>query len=507
MADTDTANTERRIEIIMSDNTEHKSREINESEKIDLSVFLERLLYGVKRIGWLIVVLTVVFAAASYFRTSISYVPKFTAEATLTISSTKSEVGVSSDNYADVTTAQQLGKIFPYILTSGVLSDLVAQDLGMDTVPGSISVESVEDTNMLTISVTASDGQTAYDVLQSVLKNYPEVAQFVVGQTEVSILDDSGVPSDSGEEYVTKGSVKKGAFAGFSVGMIILLFYIALHRTIRYPGDFKSILNIPCLGTIPVYKMKKRRKNKAQVISILNNNISQEYLEALRSVRTRVERKMENEQKKTIMVTSSVPGEGKSTVAVNLALSFAQKGKKVILVDCDLRNPSVQEKLKIEGEFPGIASILSGDTKLSDALYKIPNKDIDLQVLCGSSKASRRVEILGTEEMKTLLNRLESMADLVILDTSPSAMLVDAMVMAHYVPMALYVVKYDYAKVRHILDGIEELSDTGINIIGCVLNEGKYSSHQSSYGYRYSGYGRYGYSRYYSREKTSEQNK
>lgn len=483
----------------MSENTEQKNREIAESEKIDLTVVLEQFIHGFKRIGWAVVLLTVVFAALSYFRTTTSYVPEYRAEATLTISSTKSDQPINSSNYMDVTTAQQLGKIFPYILTSGVLSDLVAQDLGTTSVPGSISVSAVENTNMLTISVTAADGQTAYDVLQSVIKNYPEVAQFVVGQTEVTILDDSGVPSDSGAEYVSRGSVKRGALKGFGLGMIVLMLYVVFRRTIRYPGDFKSLLNIPCLGTIPAHKIKKRRKNTKKTINIMDDHVAQEYLEALRAVRTRVERHMTQENQKTLMVTSSVPGEGKSTVAMNLAISFAQKGKSVILVDCDVRNPSLQQQLNIQGEFPGIAAVLRGEAELSDALYTMPENDIDLKVLCGAQTASQQVEILGSSEMKELLTKLEGMADLVILDTSPSAMLVDALVMARYVPMALYVVKYDYAKVHNILEGIEELADTGIHIIGCVLNEGKYASNSSAYGYgyRYGRYGSYGgYGRY-----------
>lgn len=489
----------------MSEMNESRSNEKNEIEKIDLSVLVERLLHGIGKVGWLVVLLTVAFAAFSYFDVTTSYVPQYIAEATLTISASSSDELVPTTDYTDIATTQQLGKVFPYILTSGVLSDLVAQDLGMDSIPGSISVEAVENTNMLTISVTASDGQMAYDILQSVIKNYPEVAQFVVGQTYVTILDDSGVPSDSGQTSVTRGSMRNGALKGFGLGMLILLLYVATRRTIRYSSDFKSLLNIPCLGTLPQNKLKKRRKNKDKAITIFNKNISQEYLEALRAIRTRVERKMENEGKKSILITSSVPGEGKTTIALNLAASFAQKGKKVILVDCDLRSPSLQERLSVNGKFPGIASVLAGTAELSDALYQMPDKNIDMKILFGNKKASQNVEILGGNEMKELLTQLESMADLVILDTAPSAMLADALVMARHVPMALYVVKYDYAKVRDILEGIEELSDTGIHIVGCILNEGQYGTQAGYGGYgRYGRYGKYGYSRskYYAREES-----
>lgn len=325
---------------------------------------------------------------------------------------------MNNGNYTDIATAQQLGKVFPYILTSGVLSDLVAQ--------------------------------------------------FVVGQTEMILLDESGVPSDSGRTSITRGSVRKGAAAGLIAGIL------------------------------PGFRIKKRKKKEQRQVTILNHQQSQEYLEALRAVRTRVERWMENEHKKTLMITSSIPGEGKSTIAVNLAISLAQKGKKVILVDCNLRNPSVQDYLNIPGTYPGISNVLNGKEELEKALYTVENRNIDLKVFCGSHDSTQNVEILGSHMMQNLLDKLEKMADIVVLDTSPSAVLMDAVVLARYVPMAVYVVKYDHVGVRYVLKGIEELAETGVHILGCVINEGKYGTVQTEY----SGLGRYsgyhdGYSRYY----------
>ena len=244
----------------------------------------------------------------------------------------------------------------------------------------------------------------------------------------------------------------------------------------------------PCLGVIPVFRVKKRRKKKIQKpVNILDSHLSQEYLEALRAVRTRVERRMENEHKKTLMITSSIPGEGKSTVAVNLAISLAQKGKKVILVDCDLRNPSVQNYMNISGVYPGIVNVLNGKEELEDALYTVEKDGIDLRILCGYHEPTQNVEILGSQEMKNLLDKLEKMADIVLIDISPATVLVDALMLARYVPMALYVVKYDYARVRDILEGIEELAETGVDVLGCVINEGKYGTVQTGY----NRYGRY----------------
>ena len=478
----------------MSEHIERDASGTEELEKLDLSAIVEQFLAAVKRFWWLVLLLTVVFACAFYFHVSRTYVPKYEAEATLAIYTTKESQALGENNYDSMTTAQQLGKVFPYILTSGILSDVVAEDLGTNSVPGQITVEAVEGTNLVTIRVTASDGQTAYDVLHSVIENYPQVAQFVIGQTEVTILSDSGVPSDSGAEYVSRGSVRRGALYGFALGVAFLLLSVLMRRTIRYPSDFQSLLHVPCLGVLPVYQSKKRRKRTEIKVSILARNVPQNYLEAVRALRARVARSMEKAQQKTLLITSSIPEEGKSTIAANLAISFAQKGKRVILVDCDLRHPSVQRKLAIKGRFPGLKAILKGSASLEDALYQMPLEGMDLKVLCGSECVDKDIEILGSHEMKSLLKHLEGMADIVILDASPSAALADALVLARNVQMALYVVKYDFANVRFVLNGIEELAESKIDIIGCVLNESKPSGRQASgYVYQYGGYGKYRY--------------
>lgn len=489
----------------MNENATNTAVKPENADSIELTSLARDMLHRLKRFWWVIVLLTALVAFLFYYHSSTSYTARYVAEATVSV-----EI-VNGGQYANQNTAEQMGKVFPYILTSGALSDVIANDLGTTDVPGTIQVTSIRGTNLLTIDVTASDPEMAYNILQSVLKNYPEVAKFVVGQTNLTMVDDSGIPSDTGRSSVLRGSLRRGALIGFALGVLLLLAYTLNTRTIRGEAELRALLNIPCFGSLPLVRRKRRTQVINSEINMLFDRNCEDYIEAMRLIRTRLERQLGN--KKVIMVTSSIPGEGKSTVAANLAISFAQKGKKVILVDCDLRNPSQGSIFNLAGGYPGLASILKGESKLEDSLVEVTHNDapIGLTVLSGGDKQTRSVEIMGSDEMGELLENLSARADLVILDTPPSAMLVDAMILARHADGVVYVVMNDYAKRRFIYKGIEELTENSVPVLGCLLNGAH--GRLGRYGYygHYGHYGRYGYGYGYSsknyKSKTSEKDK
>ncbi len=478
---------------------ENREERIVELEKLDIISFLNDFLHRFKRMWWIVVALAVLGGLGMYYRASVNYDPTYKAEATAAVS-----LAYSSSS-ANRNTAEQMGKVFPYILTSGALKDVIAADLGVKTIPGNISVNNISGTNLLTITVTGSDPQSTYDVLRSVIRNYPEVAQYVVGQTTLTVIDDSGVPADSGKETVVRGSFRRGIAIGALLGIFIIMVYAATFRTIRTEKDLRALINVPCLGTLPVVSKRRRSRNTAnEEINILTNENRAEYIEALRLIRTRLERQLED--KKVLMVTSSVSGEGKSTVAANLAISMALKGKNVILVDCDLRNPSVHEIFNLSEEYPGLIPVLRGEVKLRDALYTVTDKDgepVGLRLLPGGEPNNKLVEILGSEPMKKLIEVLSANADIVILDTPPSAVLVDAMMLVQYVDAVAYVVMSDFARRRYIYEGVEELNNSDAPIAGCILNGGKMHQGSGYYGYSKSRYG-YGYGGYGTTSSTSK---
>lgn len=480
----------------MSDRMESTEKErIEETEKIDIISLADDFLYGLKKLWLLILVMTLAGAGISYFRTSYTYTPQYVASATMSVTA-------PGGQYIGAQTASQMAEVFPYILTSGVLEDVVAREMGMDSVPGSISATAEEGTNLLTMSVTSDDPQMAYDILHTVIDCYPEVAEFVLGNTSLTILDETGVPSDTQKEVVVRGSYRRGAVMGAGAGLVILCLYILLKKTVKSKDKLKSQINLPDMGSLPYIRNKKRKKKPEQnKVSLINERTPASYQEAMRRLRIRVLKEVEENQTKTIMVTSSIPGEGKTTVAVNLAISLVRQGKKVVLVDCDLRNPSIADFLGITEQRPGIDSVLHKKAAVTDVLTEIDvNGENKLTLLLGEEEEKTDISLLGSKRMEGLIAELKNMADVVILDTAPAQLLADAALMARFVDAALYVIRYDYTKMYKIRKGIQALAMSKIKMLGYVFNcdrnsgDGKYGY---GYGYGYRRYGSYGhYGRY-----------
>lgn len=365
-------------------------------------------------------------------------------------------------------------------------------------------------TNLFTVSVSASDPQIAYDILQSAIENYPKVAEFVIGKIKIDILDESGIPKDTGRELAMRSAVKRGAFKGALLGLLLMGIYILTRRTVKSRKELKRALNLEDLGGVPYIYEKKRRKDKfLSSVSLMNERVPQRYLEAIRKLCIRMMNEMEQRDYKSILITSSIPGEGETTLSVNLAIAAAKAGKKVVLVDCDPRNPSVASAMNEKGTFPGLGAVLEGEVDPEDALTTVNVPGGELLVLYGGVASSKDSRLLGTKAMRSLIKRLGENADMVILDTAPSDFLADAPLLAKFVDAACYVVRYDYAKLRQIRRGVQALSMSGVDIIGYLFNADESDQNRGyGYGYRsyggYGGYGHYGHYRLLGRRKTDD---
>ena len=461
---------------------EHEEKEL---PKVDLFILLDDLLKTVKRTWLLLLVFVVICSGLQTFQSRRSYRPSYEAYASFMVRVADPFYANSSGFNAK--TAEVMAATFPNIVSSGVLQKRVMEELGVTSLPA-ITISTTGGSSILTMKVRDTDPQFAYDVLNTVIEYYPEVAEFVVGATEFELLDESGVPQNPVNSYNLMAHVKSGAMDGLKWWVLLVVVLVAMKNTIHNEDELKRTVNIPCLSQVPAVKGSGR-----QTHTILNKNKKAPgFEEAIRLLRLRVEKALEESQRKVLLVSSAIPGEGKTTIAVNLGISMAQKGHRVLVVDCDLRNPSVSKTLKI-GTDNSMIDYLRGKVTIRDMLQ--PTAQENLFVISGGTGSkSDYSSLLSQERTARLIQAASNLFDYVILDTPPCSMLADAAEVAELAECGLMVVRQDFAARDQIIDGIQRLSDGNLQMLGCVFNGTRKSiGYGSYYGYGY-GYGsNYGY--------------
>jgi len=188
--------------------------------------------------------------------------------------------------------------------------------------------------------------------------------------------------------------------------------------------------------------------------------------EAYKTLRTGIQYSSFNKQLKTMLITSSEKEEGKSTISGNLALSFAQNNKKIILVDCDLRRPSIHKKFKISN-LVGLTEVLIGKTSLEETIQKY-NDNFD--ILSSGKIPPNPSEMLSSNAMTNVIEKLKEKYDIVILDSAPLQAVTDAQILATKVDGTILVVRAERTKKESIIEAKSRLDKVGANIIGTVLN-------------------------------------
>lgn len=239
-------------------------------------------------------------------------------------------------------------------------------------------------------------------------------------------------------------------------------------------SDIHRWMNTRCLGTVPEVHEKRRSRSTMMRMILTDPKVEEKMQESFRIIRNKIEYNAQEYHMKTFLVTSALAGEGKSTVAVNLALSLAQAGQRVTLVDCDLRHPTDRQILGIEENGVGLREVLEHKAKLKECLMKAEDIGLDPDMcmifLPGGKTISDGSDLLGTELMGRIIEKLEEISDFVILDSAPAGLLTDAVVLAQYADGAAFVVRKDFARVDYIMDGMEHLAESNIQIIGGILN-------------------------------------
>ena len=212
------------------------------------------------------------------------------------------------------------------------------------------------------------------------------------------------------------------------------------------------------------------------------NNPKSVISEQYRAIRTNIEYSNVDQNTKTILVTSSDKNEGKTTTVSNLAVSFANLNKKVLILDCDLRNPSIHKMFKLNNIY-GLTDILAKDKAVDKCIQKTELEN--LYVLTAGAIPPNPAEILSSEKMKNLIEDLKNIYDYIFIDTPPIGLVTDAGVLSSFIDGVVLVVKSESVEKKYLEETKKKLDAVDARILGAILNS--YKSEQKDY-YYYSYY-------------------
>lgn len=233
-------------------------------------------------------------------------------------------------------------------------------------------------------------------------------------------------------------------------------------------------------------KIDAAKKNLRPEEQLLTESSPFHIREAFKTIRTNLLFTLATTNSKTFVMASAMPNEGKSTTSVNLAIVLAQTGSQVLLMDCDLRKPSVHRLFKLPTD-KGVTSILCGVDKIEEALNEnvVPNLDI----ITAGPMSPNPSELLGSSRMKDLLDVVQKAYDYVILDVSPMNIVSDAVIIAKHTAGIVLVIRQERSRHDQLQKCIESCEFAGVNVLGIIINESKNTGGRY-YGYRYSEYTR-----------------
>lgn len=437
---------------------------------------------------WLqILLIALLVGVATYIYTDMNYSPVYVTNTTFVVTTR----GSSSSIYSNLSSTSSLANVFTELLNSSILRKTILEETQMSAFDGTVETSVVPETNLVTMKVTASDPRSAFLMAQGIIDHHESLTYQVVQGISLEVLQGPQVPSGPANYANSMQSMEDMMKLAAVAACVLMLWSCYSSDMVRSTKEARNKLDCDCLGEIPHENKYKTtlswlRRRKTSIL-ITNPATSFRFVEPVRKLRRRVEQHMRGG--KVLMVTSLLENEGKSTVAVNLALSMAKKHKRVLLMECDLRKPACHALLEQWSFSGGVKDVLAGRSSVAESIIRY--KKTHLYLLLEKKPDRNSGDLITSEEMQGLLNWARKEFDFVVLDLPPMSVVSDAEAMADYADGSLLVVRQDMAPAAAINRVIAALEGANAKLLGCVLNNvysGPFSVKRSS-----NSYGRYRY--------------
>jgi capsular exopolysaccharide synthesis family protein len=439
------------------------------------------------RARWITVCVTTLVVVLAALAFTLLTTPLYQASTRLYVSATG---GASvAEAYQGNRLSQERVLSYTQLLMGETLAKRTIDKLGLDmsaeTLRGNIKATAKLDTVLLDVEVLDASPVRARDIANTLSDEFVVMVREletpedgarpdarVVVEQRASIPDHPVVPK-------TTRNIVIGLALGVLLGVGLAIVRDMLDNTVKDRQTLEEITGVGLVGSIPLDK--ERRKEPA--ISFSNDNSA--IAEAFRKLRTNLQFLAVDNPPRVIVVTSSMPSEGKSTTAINIALALAEAEHNVVLVDGDMRRPKLDKYLDLVGSV-GLSTALSGTVSLSEVLQK--TRFPGLTVLTSGASPPNPSELLGSLAAKKLLSELRAQFDYVIVDSSPLLAVTDAAILAAESDGVLILVRFGQTKREQLAHAVGNLEDVGAVPLGAVFTITPERGN-GSYSYSYSYYG------------------
>lgn len=445
-------------------------------EEIDI----KELLTYIKEKIWIVGIALVLSVTASLIYTGLIKQPIYKSSTTYVLISDSSNEGITT---SEVTLNEKLIATYKEIIKSRNILEKVIDSLKLDMttqeLARSISVEQVSTSSMIKITVSNSDPETAKKIAETIGNEFSKEIESLYKISNLGLVDKALVPVVASNESNTKEMIMiNGGALALSLMIIFMLFYF--DNTVKDQEQVEEKTNLPVLGSVPLVSKKKEDKSKDLIV---HNDPKSPISEGIRTIRTNLQFSNVDTVNKKIMITSSMPGEGKSFTSANLATAFAQDGNKVLIVDCDMRKGRVHKIFEISNS-KGLSNLLIDNIEKNYKKYIKKTKIENLEVLPSGTVPPNPSELLNSEANKKLIDILEKEYDYIIFDCVPINGLPDSLIMTNLVNKVMIVCAANVTPTELLQKTKTSLQNVDANIAGIIVNKTK-TAYNKYYGHYY----------------------
>ena len=462
-------------------------RTIEKNDEIEID--LQRLFNALLSKAWLIGIVAVICSVITFVGTFLFITPQYQSSAMFYVNNNSMSLGdvASSITSGDISASRGLVKSYIVILNTRETLNDVIEYAGVDRtysqVKNMISAEAVDSTEIFRVVVTSPDPAEAETLADAIAYILPKRISSIIEGTSAKIVDSAVLPTKPSSPSYSKNTMI-GFLGGALLAIVVIVLYVVLDVTIRSEEDVAQNCRYPVLAAVPdmtevskggydySYDRKKKTSTAGRQPVLMGGGMSFAAAESYKLLRTKLQFAFADENDSHVIgVTSALSGEGKSLSAINLAYSLSQLGKRVVLIDCDMRRPTLAEKLKIQKK-PGLSNFLTGQSRLEDLLQfcGIKGDEEGFHVIAAGPNPPNPIELLSSDRMTRFLVGLRKICDYVILDLPPVEEVSDALAVAKQTDGILLVVRENRCDRVILNDVVRQLEFVDAKVLGVIFN-------------------------------------